>query len=284
MEELGWSNEPANKTWKRGPNDAAASLIIKTKEHLASVPYRVSLRWLFYRLLQDGFLRDKADYLTYKGIIAKARHSGYIPPDAISDEGRARVRLSGSFDDVEEWTVTLTDQMRNGMQVVDLQAHHDPYVIVAFEAKAMSAQFEQYARPYGVTLWPFGGDPSIPYKYEIATFIRNLDQEVVILYFGDLDDKGQSIGESAMRDVRKWSYGTFTAYLAGLTPEQADEMTLAENPEHPGSYQWEALTDDQAAGLITEALDEFIDLEVIAKARESERVELTRIAARIDEE
>ncbi len=72
MQELGWSEAPKNKTWKRGPNEAAALLIAKTVHHLNSVPYRVSLRWLFYRLLQDGILRDKKDYLTYKGIIATA--------------------------------------------------------------------------------------------------------------------------------------------------------------------------------------------------------------------
>lgn len=278
MNELGLSPEPAGKTWNRGPSDMYYNWIQKTKAYMRSVPYQVSLRWLFYRLLQDGTLDDKSAYDAYKNVIAKARHSGYIGPDAIADEGRACIHLSGVWDTVAAWLDNFIARLNKGISIVDLMLANSPYVIVAYEARAMTAQFEMYARPYGVTLYPFGGDPSIPYKYELAKFIERIHENVVILYFGDLDEKGQSIGESAMRDIHKWCFKPFVAFHAGLTAEQVQDFDLPENPDHPGTFQWEALTDDQAEELITGALDKFVDLETIATANEIERQELVKIA------
>lgn len=282
MKELGLSREPKNKVWKNGPNPAAQQVIDETKKNIALVNYSVSLRWLFYRLLQSGILSTKREYDRYKNTIAKARHSGLIARDAIADAGRARINLSGVYGDVHDWTADFATRLRNGFQCVDLQHAHNPYVIVAFEAKAMAAQFEQYAKPYGVTLWPFGGDPSIPYKNELAVFISGISQDVVVLYFGDLDSKGASIGESAMRDVRNWSIKPFEAYLAGLTTAQQQAFSLPSNPLHPGAFQWEALSDPLAEQLITDAPDQFIDLADILTIRADEREELSNKADRIE--
>jgi hypothetical protein len=43
-----------------------------------------------------------------------------------------------------------------------------------------------------------------------------------------------------------------------LTLEQAKTFNLPENPERPGQFQWESLSDEQAASLIVPALEKYV--------------------------
>ena len=45
--------------------------------------------------------------------------------------------------------------------------------------------------------------------------------------------------------------------------EQVSKYNLPENFEKPGQYQWEALEDDQAEEIIIQALDGYIDTDII---------------------
>lgn len=94
-------------------------------------------------------------------------------------------------------------------------------------------------------------------------FLR-LNKPVHVYYFGDLDPKGLSIPESAWSDIYTWTLAiikkkssTNTAYHAdiafervGINKNQVEELDVPENPERPGTYQWEGLDDSQAASLI----------------------------------
>ncbi|MCH7946060.1 MAG: hypothetical protein IIC73_08630 [Armatimonadetes bacterium] len=52
-------------------------------------------------------------------------------------------------------------------------------------------------------------------------------------------------GEGTRRDRE-----AFLAARAALEKQRAPDQPFPESFEHPGAYQWEALTDDQAASLI----------------------------------
>ena len=129
----------------------------------------------------------------------------------------------------------------------------------------MIGQFGHYTRE--ITLRPFGGDPSIPYKWHIAKQLEQASETygkpIVILYFGDLDDKGQQIPESAAADIRDWSRAEFDFIHCGLNVEQVERLSVPEDPERPGKYQWEALTDEQAREIISTAIGEWIEEDVI---------------------
>ena len=88
---------------------------------------------------------------------------------------------------------------------LDKMMHQGYYVELWFEAKAMRAQFEHYTKY--ITLRPFGGDPSIPYKWQAAQELERAskyyNKPIVILYFGDYDKKGLSIPESALKDIEE---------------------------------------------------------------------------------
>jgi len=129
-----------------------------------------------------------------------------------------------------------------------------------FEANAMRGQFEHYTEH--IMLRPFGGDPSIPFKWNIAAHLTRMAERfskpIVILYFGDLDPKGMIIPESAVRDIREWCTDDFEFIRCGLNPGHETEFSLIENPERPGTYQWEALDDGSAHELIERSCAPFV--------------------------
>ena len=135
----------------------------------------------------------------------------------------------------------------------------DYFVLICFEARAMYKQFLHYTK--NIPLVPFGGDPSIPFKWKVAKALEiassNYENPIKVLYFGDCDKKGSQIGPSAFKDIRAWCDVDFDLIYCGLTPKQAKDMNLQENPDHPGEFQWEALTDPQAMSIIKKNIKPF---------------------------
>jgi len=105
----------------------------------------VSLRWLFYALWQDGFLRDygkrskkkpkAAAYASVSGWAAKARHSGIWPLDILADGTRGPIGYYHK--DEAEWLKWMIDQECN----IDVWGRMEEYIMIAFEARAMIDQF-----------------------------------------------------------------------------------------------------------------------------------------------
>jgi hypothetical protein len=234
------------------------------------VPYKVSLRWLFYRLLQAGIYNNKNDYNALKHITKRARkefYNGWNPETLVDDTRRAYIRGSGYLDEYDFLNTV------GGMEcVLDKWQNQDYYLECWFEARAMYQQFEYYTRY--ITLRPFGGDPSIHYKWETAKHLsmaaERYRKPIVILYFGDLDPKGMEIPENAVRDIFSWtdenfitlpgrSHSNIKFIRAGLNPGDEVDYNIPENPERPGTYQWEALDDETAREVIETAVYEFVD-------------------------
>ena len=132
----------------------------------------------------------------------------------------------------------------------------------------MVRQFEHYTN--GVTLRPFQGQPSRPYKYEIAECIDQAagqyGKEIVILYFGDYDAAGLAIQNTAEADIRGWCSADFELIRRGLNEGDGERLGISENFEHPGSYQWEALDDKQAGELITTSVNKYVDKNIVSDA------------------
>jgi hypothetical protein len=245
----------------------------RAREHIESVPYSVSLRWVFYRLLQDSIYKAKGDYDRFQQQASKFRHDGTWPPDMLTDETRQAItRGQGTPWTEREVAMNLLDPDK--MKYYFYQSHFVDqaiYVEIWFEARAMIGQFEHYTQD--ISLLPFGGMTSIPIKYAAA---RNLDRmakkfkkPIVILYFGDSDKAGQTIFDSSTtgeKGFQKWCNTDIEVRWCGLTEAQAVAMGVPPNPDKPGDYQWEALTDDQARLLIAQALENNIDLDLIEKA------------------
>lgn len=271
------------------PQGKGCAILDRAWEHLQSVPYKPSARWLFYRLLQDGFYSKKSDYKNaFLPLLSRVRHNGYGPwrPDTLIDDRRSATIRGEGYDSPAEWAEAIADR---GSVKLSRWGGQSYYLELWYEAEAMSAQFEYYTR--NITLRPFFGMPSIPYKWDIAKSIEVASERyglpVVIAYFGDLDTAGETIPETTLADIRGWCDVDFDFVRAGLNPGDEKRYNLPENFDHPGAYQWEALPDSGARELITATVGRYVDFAVMAEveheeqlATESFRFEMAAMAER----
>lgn len=260
-----------NDTYR--PRKRQRAILARAFSYVQSVPYQVTARWLFYRLLQDGIYSKKGDYKNkFLPVLSKARKRFYEGwrPDTLADDSREAVIRGTGFDSERGWLEAIGKRAECSL---DKWVGQDCYVELWFEAKAMRGQFEHYTDH--LTLVPFGGDPSIPYKWEIAKRLEKrvarYDLPIVILYFGDLDPKGLTIPESAAADVRDWCAVNFKFVRCALNPGDEVTYNIPENPDKPGQYQWEALDDAAAGKLIAEHVGEFISQGVFSEIEAQER-------------
>ena len=268
--------------------EEARQLVALSEDVINSIPYRATLRFIFYRLWDAGAIplepyngkKNPAPaaklraYLKLKQILADARHLELMARDAIADDTREPTSAF-THASVEAWHAALAE---SGCRL-DPWAGASVRPIVLFEAEAMLAQFEHWTEPYRVQLWPFRGDPSIGYKERLARQLdehRETGQDVAVLYFGDRDDKGEQIAMANVGHVLAWADIWHPAYRVGLTQEQADDFALEDNPEKPGTYQWESLSNEQAGQLITEALEHYRPEMVLVSDDENEATEAFR--------
>lgn len=274
-DELGLSPPSKDEQYKGPRKPRMFELLELVKQHVASVPYKPTARWVFYRVWQDGFYRIKPGETegiakkrannTFNKTMSRFRYGGQLPMNVFMDDTRASI---GQFwKDGGEYLEHV---------LANLDCRYDPwvdgfqdYVIVVFEARAMIQQFKHFCKPYNVQLWPLGGKSSISHQFNLAGkvhhSIKDYERAVKILYFGDCDKDGLIVAESAMRHIRSWigKPEMFKAYHVGLTVEQAEHYNLPENPDKPGQYQWEALDHLQGGELIADALDKFCEKRLI---------------------
>ncbi len=268
------------------PSLETGQLLAKAYSHIASAPYQVTARWVFYRLLQEGSLSTKGDYKRLLGYLSKARKGFYGPwrPDLLADDTRAALIRGGGFDSGQDWVDAVVEQTHCSL---DRWSGQERYLEVWFEASAMQAQFRHYTNE-NVPLLAFHGDVSIPEKWKATKRLVDrwleLKVPITVLYYGDLDEKGMQIPISAHADVVAFSgsyfgsmidslYGGdreeaqreldafmdgFSFIRVGLNQSQVATYNIPENPERPGTYQWEGL-DDAAAEELIGNVDNYID-------------------------
>lgn len=255
------------------PNKKSAAILARAWEHVRSVPYKTTARWLFYRLLQDGIYSAKEDYKgRFLPLLSRARHNAYAlwKPNTLADDSRERVVRGVGFENVDTWAEAIK---RRGIGCnLDKWEGQRFYVQLLFEASAMASQFKHYTK--NITLVPFGGMPSIPFKWEIAKSIEEADRfyglDVKILYFGDYDPAGMIIPETSIADIRKWCEVDFDVVRVGLNEGDGERYGMPENPDKPGTFQWEGLSDPDARAMIQGTVERYVDLDVMAALEETE--------------
>ena len=241
-----------------------------------SVPYRVSSRWIFYKLYDYDHLfnvpKKRAYHNLFLPLFSKARKQSYDNwrPDSLIDDSRVEFLAGFGYADEKEWL-----EIGIGGQECILDKWQDAkcYIEIWFEAAAMKGQFEYFAPC--ISLVPFKGDASIEYKWRIAKRLEEMagrysGKPIKILYFGDADKKGGEIPYNALHDIRAWCRTPFEFTHCGLTKEQAQRFGLGESLDQPGSYQWESLSHDQARELIIPNVEKVINKRLIDEIRQRE--------------
>lgn len=270
------------------PTPEVGKILEWAKQEIGSVPYKVTARWTFYQIVQRYGLA-KADYKRFMKWTSRARKAFWNGwhPDVLADDTRTVHVLDGGYPTPQAWIEHFIEEQC----VLEVRSRQKNVVLVLYEAAAMTAQFEYYLGPLRVSYAPFRGDTSIPHKWGIAKRLERIHKArpkkpIVVLYFGDLDPKGLEIPNNALKDIWNWieardlgdtldpveqdgleewrsRNGKFRWIRVGLNEDQVQRLNIPENPEKPGTYQWEALSDAQAGELILEAVRRFWDEDVV---------------------
>jgi hypothetical protein len=251
------------------PNAESEKILDRAFQLVESVPYRVSGRWLFYRMYQEGWYTKKSDCKDkFSKLTSNARHLFYKGwrPDTLADETRTSIPGGGGFVFVQDWLDALSKEKCQ----LDKWISQPVYLECWYEARAMTDQFRFYTKY--ITLRPMGGEPSIPYLWQAAQELKlqaEFEKPIIILYFGDLDKKGVAISKRIERDVRTWAGVDFEYKRCGLTPEQVEKYKVPES-EKLGQYQWEALEDLVAKEIITSSIDQYLRHDAFVKIEQEE--------------
>lgn len=291
---------------KYAPRKKTADILNWVLAKVEAVPYQVTVRWAFYQCVQELGLQ-KHDYSNFKHWLSRARKTFWNgwAPWLLIDDTRDLIKLGNGFDSFEDWV----EEVKNIKPKYEKFSTQDNLMMIWFEAEAMRSQFMYYAAPYYVPMAPFRGDPGIEYKWRIAKFLDKLDEEfgpkpIIILYFGDYETdketgsraKGFTIPLDALKDIRPWFYelqlrrGVKEANLTtldfkrcGLNENHIEEWDLPMNPERPGEYQWEALSDSRAGNLITDSIKNYWKMGPIQEIEKREKEDQERWKTFIDD-
>lgn len=293
------------------PRPESMRILQRAWHWIQSVDYAVTIRWVFYRLLQDGTYSKKAGYKHLICLLSKARKMfyGVWRPWTLADDSRGPILLQRKgyyslylrgygFVDESEWLKTIRKELNCPL---DKWMTQPIYAEIWFEAAAMQGQFLHYANRY-MPLLAFKGDISIPEKWRTAERLANrykeLQKPIHIYYFGDFDEKGLIIPRSAWSDIGSWATGLimkdqglsfeeaksiFTYHRVGINENHITELGIPENPERPGTYQWEALDDAQAEELILQST-ELLALNAFKEMEEKEEEIERRFREKLEEE
>jgi len=238
------------------PNKRTAHIVERATEILQSLEYKPSLRYIFYRLFQEGFYSGKGAYSNWGALASRLRKERYSiwRPDSLVDETRTSYREWHGYETTAEWLNGIKAECK-----LDPWYQRSTYVEAWFEARAMIQQFARYTDR--MTLRPMAGQPSISFKAEIASSLEDIREKygkpINVLYFGDYDLGGIRIFRSVVEDVRDWCRIPFEVYRVGINLEQVKNYGVPENPDKPGQFQWEALEDWQAREIIEGALGDY---------------------------
>lgn len=185
------------------PHKKGVELLNWCLTKIKSISYKPTLRWVFYRCVQEHGLQKK-DYKNFIALTSRARHyfwNGWRP-NTLIDETKEISTLGEGFESIIDWLKAIQVTQLN----LDKTLNQDKIAIVMYEARAMSGQFKHYAGPYYPNLIPCGGEVVISLNWQIAKLIESIDAKyhkpIKILYFGDYDTKGLAIPESSLQ-IRK---------------------------------------------------------------------------------
>ncbi len=290
------------------PSPKSEAILARAWHWIQSVEYQVTARWVFYRLLQEGIYREKKGYRHLLSLTSKARKEFYADwrPWTLADDTRAPILMQRQgfyglhlrghgFQDEDDWLARIKEEINCPL---DRWASQPIYSEIWFEAAAMQGQFLHYANE-NMPLLAFRGDISIPEKWRsaerLAERYQDLGAPIHIYYFGDYDPKGLLIPTSAWRDIQAWTIGILNSrgltklevleslnfHRVGINENQIEELRLPENPERPGTYQWEALDDNQARQLIDSA-NELLEMDRFTEIEEDEETITDRFKKKLE--
>lgn len=287
-----------NKGYKHPYNPQKKTLILLEQVNLVLDEYRdywpLTCRQIFYRLVgAHDFDKTEGAYERLLNHLANARRGRVIPFEAIRDDGVTTYAIN-HYEDHDHFMRHVRqlgkEYKRNKL------ASQDAHVEVWCEAAGMLPQLDDIAREYSIKTFSSGGFDSLTTKKDLANRIIQQNKFTYILHLGDYDPSGESIFNSGAEDVRafvvadrRWNTIDVEFIRVGLTKEQVGLYDLPTAPPKSTdtrtanwggdtTCQLEALSPSQIAGLLTEAIEGIINLDLVYGEADQEEADREKIA------
>lgn len=264
------------------------------REYVAYLP--LTIRQIFYRLVATfGYPKTEEAYDGLGEKLNRARRAGLVAFAAIRDDGTTEL-VPSSFSGLPGFWATVSDAAEGYR--LDRQAGQVAVLELWVEAAGMAPQLAEAVDEYGVRVYSSGGFPSLTAKYEAATRIAKRGRPTVVLHVGDHDPSGVALFESAAGDVGELATGLGASHdprfhRLAVTPEQIREHELETAPakssdrrgawQGGGTVQAEAFAPDVLAQIVRAAVEQYLDLDVLASVLELEERERRQLVERVGE-
>src|SRR5215213_9188912 len=283
------------------PHKKTRVIMAQVKEILAEYYDELLLtaRQIFYRLVgKYGYPKSENAAESLNNWLVRARRSRMIPFDSIRDDGASVMK--GRFYSSEEDFFGYVQEEANGYERDKLANQHRD-IRVYCEAAGMMPQLARVTHRYSVPVYSCSGFDSLTAKYDLAEAIAQAHtyrgRQTVILHLGDMDPSGETIFDAIRDDV----YGFLEVDVphkrpedvaiferVALTQELVEEYDLPTDPAKESSHsagwggrracQLEALAPDVLAGILADAIESYMDLDILKADREAEVDERRKIA------
>jgi len=279
-------------------NDTTRALIsecVEVGESYQSQGFRLTLRQLYYQLVVRNTVQNtERSYQRLSRTVSSARLAGLIDWGAIEDRTR-EPKMPQQWRSPEQLMEVAIQVYR--LPRWDGQQHH---VELWVEKDALAGVLQPIATQYHIPLMVNRGYSSQTAMHDAYERVRDAvedGKEATILYLGDLDPSG----EDMVRDIDDRLNDLFgteaTVRKLGITPEQVEEYQPPPNPakmtdsraakfveEHGyNSYEVDALPPDVLRTVIDDAIDVYIDHDVLDDVIEQEATDKKLMREAVDE-
>ena len=279
-------NGPVYRNWS--PRQKILQLLKPVLE-LVKVYDLVTVRQIYYRLVVQQIISNALnEYRRVVRVLKRGRLAGFIPFGKVIDDTR-EAEKTPSWMNIQEIMRAAIRQYRS-----DWWMDQPNYVEVWLEKRALRRIFYPITNAYDVHLCVGGGYQSWSEVWEAKQrFESRKDQNIIILYFGDLDPSGKDMPRD-IEDRLKILKTPITVKEIALTEEDIRQYNLPRNPTKPkdSRNEWfikkygityavelDALSPDILRKKIREAIKEHVDLDKLMDKRkqdEKERGDMNR--------
>ena len=240
---------------------------------------KMTVRQIYYRLVAGQKLPNSmSSYNRVKRILTEARLEGQVSFDAIEDRTRAIITYAQTADTVEQYTRDWEYTIRKLDKLYTLPRWYGQpsRVIVLVEKQALQGLFMDVCKEKQVDLLVCRGYPSITVLYKLARQVRNTQQKVQVLYYGDYDPSGLDIDRNVEERLRQDFGASFTFKRYAITRDQIEEYDIPPAPakdtdsrtrgmeERLGEamqVELDAIDPPDLQTIIRDSIDEFFDSE-----------------------
>jgi hypothetical protein len=265
---------------------AWSPIVSRAAEIIAEYETAVTLRQVFYRLVAEAMIANSEnDYKQLSRLTAYARRNGTFP--TLLDRTRT-IERPITFDSPVDGLQALADEYRR-----DRLEGQETLPVLVVEKATLVAQVTSWFDGLSIPVAALRGYASESFERSVMDLVAGeLERDVELLYCGDFDPTGEDIPRAFEQNT-----GLGLRRVA-LTAEQVDEYELPAAPgkatdSRAGAFvarhgrlvqvELEALPPETLHALLEAELDQLIDRDLVAKAREHEQRERDGLSRLADE-